>query len=846
MLKKMFALILSVLMFAATTFSLLPTPVIAANTTYYVDAVNGNDSYDGRSQTVSGTSGPWRTLSKVNATTFSSGDKILFKSGCTWSGQLAPLGSGSSGSPIIIDMYGGATKPIINGGGTVTDVLYLYNQEYWEINNLEITNNSTSAGTRRGVHLKAADFGTVNHIYLKNLYIHDIKGDMSDKDTGGIFFEVTGTATTTKFNDILIEGCSIRALDRTGIFSRSSWGNRAGTWVGSTNVVVRNNTLDDIGGDGFIIRVCAAPLIEYNVAKDCAKRASSAACDAIWPYNSDDAKFQYNEAYLTRKLSGNPDGQGFDCDWWCNRTIFQYNYSHDNEGGFLLVCSDSGVSGSFNDESVVRYNISQNDKTRVIKVTGNTTDTYIYNNTIFVGSGQTPTMILYENWGGTWPTRTNFYNNIFYNMGSGGYTLGSSTNNVFDKNCFHGSSNRPTGHTNSISSDPLFANPGAAGIGLNTVDGYKLKEGSPCINAGRLVTTNGGKDYWGNSVSTSTASNIGAYNGPAVTPSVTPTPTPTPGSTTTYQAEAYTSMAADCYIKDVNTGYTGSGYADYGGNGSYVEWNNVSASSSGTYRLSLRYAAGVDNRQCEVTVNGTSAGNVPFAYTGSWTTWVEQTIDVPLSAGSNNVIRVTANTTSGGPNLDKMDVSASVSALIDENFDSSTTGGAPAGWTVSAPTDTSCTIAEVPSSTDKSMKFYDNSTSAYASASKNFTAQSGQVTWEFKFMVGATDKWEKFFMKSGSTMAVEMFMSGSSLKYKNSSGQDVTVGSISTNTLYNVKVIADVGTDTFDVYFNGASTPTLSGCTFRNAVSSVDNLLFGSGNSTTGTSYIDDVKVTAQ
>jgi hypothetical protein len=40
-------------------------------------------------------------------------------------------------------------KPVINGGGTVEDTVLLKNQEYWEIENLEITNTSPPCARKR-------------------------------------------------------------------------------------------------------------------------------------------------------------------------------------------------------------------------------------------------------------------------------------------------------------------------------------------------------------------------------------------------------------------------------------------------------------------------------------------------------------------------------------------------------------------------------------------------------------------------------------------------------------------------------------------------------------------------
>jgi hypothetical protein len=124
-----------------------------------------------------------------------------------------------------------------------------------------------------------------------------------------------------------------------------------------------------------------------------------------------------------------------------------------------------------------------------------------------------------------------------------------------------------------------------------------------------------------------------------------------------YQAESCTSQSG-CNISNENTGFTGSGYLDYGGNATYGEWNYVNCSTSGTKTITIRYANGSSsNRQCEVKVNGSSQGNLAFAQTGGWSTWQTISINVPMNSGINTV-RVTANTSSGGPNIDKFNVAA--------------------------------------------------------------------------------------------------------------------------------------------------------------------------------------------
>lgn len=118
----------------------------------------------------------------------------------------------------------------------------------------------------------------------------------------------------------------------------------------------------------------------------------------------------------------------------------------------------------------------------------------------------------------------------------------------------------------------------------------------------------------------------------------------------TYQAESDTELSG-CGIKDIHSGFTGNGYVDMGGNGSWFEWDGVNV-SSGTKTFTFTYAA-ASNRPCDITVNGTVVGQVSFPSTGAWTNWSTATIDVPLNSGYNTV-RVTAATSAGGPNVDSL------------------------------------------------------------------------------------------------------------------------------------------------------------------------------------------------
>src|SRR5574343_349539 len=79
---------------------------------YYVDATNGNDNNLGTSQ-----GAPWKTIAKINESSFSPGDNIFLKRGCEWREMLVVSSSGSSnGGYITFSAYGTGANPIINAG----------------------------------------------------------------------------------------------------------------------------------------------------------------------------------------------------------------------------------------------------------------------------------------------------------------------------------------------------------------------------------------------------------------------------------------------------------------------------------------------------------------------------------------------------------------------------------------------------------------------------------------------------------------------------------------------------------------------------------------------------------
>jgi len=486
-------------------------PVVLPGNTYYIDASHGNDVENGTSSVTA-----WRSLDKVNSNSFSPGDSILFKSGEVWEGQLHPGGCGEAGNPIVISNYGEDGLPIFNGGGHTSKTVYLSNQSYWIIQNLEITNyNANSSSLKYGIYIQGRDIGVINHIHLNNLVVHDVNSDLGDRYSGGIYFEITGSSVPTWFDDVIIEGCHVYDVDPSGIANQSSWRTRSinnnTNWYPSYNILIRNNLIERTGRNGLVIRVAEHPIIEHNIFKECAIKGTG---NSNYPYNCDNALIQYNEAYLTHYNSGDADASGFDSDYKCHNTVIQYNYSHDNDYGALLVCSNGNLSTAFNDCTIVRYNIFQNDDHHVIRVSGNPTNTVLHNNTIYTGSHLSGIDIIwFKSWGG-YPDGTSFYNNIFNNLcPSSNYNYGASTNNIFQHNLFYGihPSTEPFDYYK-ITDDPQLIDPGIGSTDLDSLEGYFLQANSPAINTGLILPGHADLDFWGNPVPFNNSNvDIGAY-----------------------------------------------------------------------------------------------------------------------------------------------------------------------------------------------------------------------------------------------------------------------------------------------------------------------------------------------
>lgn len=469
--------------------------------TYHIDDRAGDDAHDGLSP-----AHPWETLARANTVQYRPGDQILLKAGGVWEGWLHPLGSGTREQPIRIASYGDGPKPQIAGGGEVEAAILLYDQGNIVIEGLELSNRHPTGfrAERSGIMVYGVEGGELGGLTIRNCLVRDIDGTLSQAhrpnlqagklSAGGIMVLVPPGSFTTRFNGVLIADCITRDCDRVGIsVSNINVDHmRRGGGLPLTGVVIRRCRVERAGGDAIILIKCDRPLVEHCVVAEANCRDWSNVLGISTAY-CDYGVLQFNEVYGMKSRCAS---QAFGADHGSRHTIVQYNYSHDNEGGFFQSAS-RGRAPCWSEHNIVRYNISVNDEANVFLIAGPGRGNRIYNNTVYLSPGMTTKICSHYEDGG-YPTDTLYANNLIINHGTGGFDLRKSQGNVFDHNHFFGThpATEPQDE-HKQTHDPMLAEPGAAAEGREALKGFLPRDGSPVLGTGRTIPDHGGRDFWG-------------------------------------------------------------------------------------------------------------------------------------------------------------------------------------------------------------------------------------------------------------------------------------------------------------------------------------------------------------
>ncbi|MCP4270445.1 MAG: right-handed parallel beta-helix repeat-containing protein [Gammaproteobacteria bacterium] len=385
---------------------------------YYVHP-DGDDSANGNTESTA-----FKSLDRINQLTLAAGDNVYLSAGATFAGtlKLADV-SGNESQPITITSYGSSSQRAIIDGKNELAGIEVKNSSYLNISNIEIQADGGDKKSHRGTPMRVGVLVYVQEIYgqqlghitLDNLKVHDIyhygAGEIdrgSDVNTNngtqaygwGIRVYNRFNGDITKLIDITIKNTEIYDVAHTGIKINSSTANHS---KHIKAVTLTDNYLHDIGGPGIQF----SGVDGSYVANNDINRTGSSSDDrkwgrgsGMWTWGTNDVLIEHNEF---KNAEGPADSAGFHIDFNCTNIIAQYNFSMNNEGGFVEILGN-------NENNSYRYNVSINDGRRIKGSTDNPygkashdgkilwfsgyvgrnndqiapVNNYIYNNTIYV------------------------------------------------------------------------------------------------------------------------------------------------------------------------------------------------------------------------------------------------------------------------------------------------------------------------------------------------------------------------------------------------------------------------------------------------------------------------------
>jgi hypothetical protein len=267
--------------------------------------------------------------------------------------------------------------------------------------------------------------------------VSDVNGQVDSKSSGGIGLYAWGKTKSdggelARFDDILIKNCTVRHVDGEGIFSYLK---NEGHAYSDTHVRLTGNTIEDTGRNAIYIRGTLGGMIDHNTIHLSSARMHGNALCIGW---AKDNIVRANEISETGISTGLHENGAIDIDDGAIGTIVEFNWTHDNAGGSVNAGAQPGMDADDSD-SIIRFNLSENDGERAFGIDGAITNTLIYNNTIYIGRGRSERILTagqYTHYPQL-PEGILFERNVIYSDGSSSFKL-NAKRVLIDGNCYLG------------------------------------------------------------------------------------------------------------------------------------------------------------------------------------------------------------------------------------------------------------------------------------------------------------------------------------------------------------------------------------------------------------------------
>lgn len=381
---------------------------------YYFDPIKGNDHHTGLTA-----SSPLKSLSKLSAIDLLPGDRVLLAAGQLFSEPLILKNQhGTISKPIVISTFGQDDKKkrsLIHVSG-YAHALLVENSSFIELENLDLS--ATARGShptsekqnmRCGILIKSSEPGYYEHLYLKNINVHDVyyesagyhrpKGEVrtaNGTQNYGWGIRLMSTIEEAYLVDVKIDSAWVSNVAHTGI-KVTGRSNKTGQSI--QQLQISNSKVSYTGGPGIQMSDIKnghifGNEVTYSGSSDDSRKWGRGS--GLWTWSASHVLIENNRF---THANGPGDSAGAHIDFNCNDIVLQYNFSAYNAGGFCEILGN-------NYNCAYRYNISVNDGHRVKGENGafqegkifwlsgynggqrnGPFNSYFYNNTIIVDQG---------------------------------------------------------------------------------------------------------------------------------------------------------------------------------------------------------------------------------------------------------------------------------------------------------------------------------------------------------------------------------------------------------------------------------------------------------------------------
>ncbi|MEN8248093.1 MAG: T9SS type A sorting domain-containing protein [Bacteroidota bacterium] len=481
-----------------TTFGALVTS--PGNTTYYIDATNGDDAASGTSEATA-----WKSFMNLDRLELEAGDFVLLKKGEYWNESLILHGNGESGNEITVASYGTAEeRPIINVEGMAHAAVRLIDVSYYRVQDLELSNYQPFFREffKYGIEAGTWKEKSVSGLYFDNLFINKVLGTAVRGGNGGFISDGELTAGIRLATDIRYADFNARMIYDASITNceiREGGGHSIHMGI-IDGINVTNNVVHRGGYTNMLTRRLFNGIIANNYFMEAGYYMTCMDNAGVGMYGGDNMLFEKNVIYKTYNENS---GQSLNMDG-CDHYIVQYNFFKDSGSGCFVINHAA-------DGNIFRYNISEGFNDQWFRNLGGI-NTKIYNNTAYVYATNigikfvSNSRTVSKNPTPTYNTQV--YNNIFIRETSDSVETADliverdeTVNSEFRNNVYYGNfQDTVPEDKNPFFDDPLLVNPGSGSVDMVdlsiSVDGYQLQTASPYCSWGIIIPDNGGFDFW--------------------------------------------------------------------------------------------------------------------------------------------------------------------------------------------------------------------------------------------------------------------------------------------------------------------------------------------------------------